>query len=107
MPSTTKAEAVIPSSDLRTVGTVDGMTQVQNTFFEAHGSVAGLTKANDLLYDAFKDLTDEHLEQYDATLFGCDASRAAEITFQAQKAKVEGHSGGYGEFPDTVQPASR
>jgi hypothetical protein len=66
-----------------------------------------MTKANDLLYDAFEDLTDERRKQCDATLFGRAASRAAEITFQAQKAKVEGHSGGYGEFPDTVQPAGQ
>jgi hypothetical protein len=40
-------------------------------------------------------------------LFGSDASRAAEITFQAQKAAVEGTGEGYKSLLDAVQPAGQ
>jgi TP901 family phage tail tape measure protein len=82
-------------------------TDVANKFFDAQGHFVGMEAASKTLYDALAPLTDEQRKVAEQAIFGSDASRAAEITFQAQKAAVEGTGEGYKGLLDAVQPAGQ
>lgn len=81
--------------------------ETSNVFFDANGNFVGMEEATRLLYDALAPLSDEQRLIAEETIFGSDASRAAEITFQAQKAAVEGTAAGYSDLLAAVQPAGQ
>lgn len=99
-PSTKQAREAFAELGLSTAET-------SNVFFDAQGNFVGMEQASSLLYDALAPLTDAQRAAALETLFGSDASRAAEITFQAQKAAVEGTADGYSSLLDAVQPAGQ
>ena len=78
-PSTKAAKSAFAELGLATAET-------SNVFFDANGQFVGMEEATRLLYDALAPLSDEQRLIAEETIFGSDASRAAEITFQAQKA---------------------
>lgn len=78
-----------------------------NAFFDAQGNFVGMDKAADLLYGSLKDLTDQQRAQYLETIFGSDASRAAELMFQAQKAAAEGTGRGYDDYRAAVEASGQ
>lgn len=84
-----------------------GETVINSKFFDDQGNFVGMAEASDVLYDSMKDLTDEQRAMAMETLFGSDASRAAELTFQAQKAAVEGTGRALSDYIDAVQPAGQ
>lgn len=78
-----------------------------NAFFDAQGNFVGMDQAADLLYGSLKDLTDQQRAQYLETIFGSDASRAAELMFQAQKAAAEGTGRGYDDYRAAVEASGQ
>lgn len=78
-----------------------------NAFFDAQGNFVGMDQAADLLYDSLKDLTDQQRAQYLETIFGSDASRAAELMFQAQKSAAEGTGRGYDDYRAAVEASGQ
>jgi TP901 family phage tail tape measure protein len=81
--------------------------EVSNAFFDAQGNFVGMEKASETLYTALADLTDQQRAEALETIFGSDASRAAELTFQAQKAAVEGTGRGYDSYLEAVQASGQ
>lgn len=78
-----------------------------NAFFDAQGNFVGMEAAADTLYDALKDLTDQQRAQYLETIFGSDASRAAELMFQAQRSAAEGTGRGYDDYRAAVEASGQ
>lgn len=99
-PSTKAAREAFVKLGLSTDG-------VNNAFFDANGQFVGMEAASGLLYDSLKGLTDEQRAMALETIFGSDASRAAEITFQAQKAAVEGTGQGYAGYRAAVEASGQ
>ena len=78
-----------------------------NAFFDAQGNFVGMEQASVILYDALKDLTDQQRAQALETIFGSDASRAAELMFQAQKSAAEGTGKGYEDYRKAVEASGQ
>ena len=78
-----------------------------NAFFDAQGNFVGMEQASAILYDALKDLTDQQRAQALETIFGSDASRAAELMFQAQKSAAEGTGKGYEDYRKAVEASGQ
>lgn len=107
-PSTKPAREAFVELGLATIEMNEaGEAVVNSKFFDDQGNFVGMAKASDELYEALKDLTDEQRAMALETIFGSDASRAAELTFQAQKNAVEGTGRGYQSYLDAVQPAGQ